>query len=185
MRACRLLSLLTAGLLVAVLLLAALQGGVRADSPNPDSWDMTDRFFGFRYHMLLEDNGSLLSDADYNGVAASIQQKADQLGCFGWVQRPSGGSAMVGEARCGKDRGLEMRHWLQSSGSFAHKPPLGVDVRVYPDTKIRLHFATFKVLDSGRDTCFLEPPHQCGSDSLDDERRRLLRQAGMAAKEEL
>ena len=32
---------------------------------------------------------------------------------------------------------------------------------MYADTKIRLHFAYFKVVESSRDTCFLDPPHQC------------------------
>ena len=32
---------------------------------------------------------------------------------------------------------------------------------MYEDTKIRLHFSNFKVLDSARDTCFIDPPHQC------------------------
>lgn len=35
------------------------------------------------------------------------------------------------------------------------------DVKVYPDTKIRLHFSTFKILPPSRDTCFLDSPHQC------------------------
>lgn len=61
----------------------------------------------------------------------------------------------MGEVRCGKKKGLEIKQWLQSSGSgIAHRPLHGVDVKVYPDTKIRLHFATFKLLPEERDTCF-------------------------------
>jgi hypothetical protein len=33
--------------------------------------------------------------------------------------------------------------------------------QVYSDTKIRLHFSHFKILDSARETCFLDKPHQC------------------------
>lgn len=33
--------------------------------------------------------------------------------------------------------------------------------KIYEDTKIRLHFSTFKVLEDNRDTCFVDPPHQC------------------------
>lgn len=32
---------------------------------------------------------------------------------------------------------------------------------MYEDTKIRLHFSHFKILEDGRDTCFLDPPHKC------------------------
>jgi len=34
-------------------------------------------------------------------------------------------------------------------------------MQVYSDTKIRLHFSHFKILDAERDTCFLDKPHQC------------------------
>ena len=33
--------------------------------------------------------------------------------------------------------------------------------QVYSDTKIRLHFSHFKILDPARETCFLDKPHQC------------------------
>ena len=33
--------------------------------------------------------------------------------------------------------------------------------RVYEDTKIKLHFSHFKVLDGKRETCFREEPHCC------------------------
>jgi len=32
---------------------------------------------------------------------------------------------------------------------------------VYSDTKIRLHFSHFKILEPSRETCFLDTPHQC------------------------
>ncbi len=31
----------------------------------------------------------------------------------------------------------------------------------YDDTKIKLHFSHFKILDPGRDTCFRDEPHPC------------------------
>ncbi len=36
-----------------------------------------------------------------------------------------------------------------------------IDLKDYPDTKIKLHFSHFKILDHARKTCFREPPHQC------------------------
>jgi hypothetical protein len=34
-------------------------------------------------------------------------------------------------------------------------------IKVYDDTKIRLHFSHFKILEKERETCFLDKPHQC------------------------
>ena len=116
---------------------------------QPPGWRMVDRFYGFRYEL----QGAKLS----NSIATQIQAKADELGCFGWVQ-PKGGM-FVGEVRCNKAKGPVMQQWLQESS--------GADIanfKVYEDTKIRLHFSHFKILEEGRDTCFLDPPHQCESD---------------------
>lgn len=91
------MSPLRATLLAAAMLALALHSSSAAASTSPDSnpedsWEMTDRFYGFRYHIQLLDDasGAPMSDAEYGGMAASIQRKADELGCFGWVQRPSG-----------------------------------------------------------------------------------------------
>ena len=32
---------------------------------------------------------------------------------------------------------------------------------LYEDTKIKLHFSHFKILEDGRETCFRDAPHQC------------------------
>ena len=64
---------------------------------------------------------------------------------------------MVGEARCFKARGIELHEWLLSKQSKEGT----VQIKVYEDTKIRLHFSYFKVLEMSRETCFLDPPHQC------------------------
>lgn len=34
-------------------------------------------------------------------------------------------------------------------------------IRDYKDTKIKLHFSHFKILDKRRETCFRDEPHQC------------------------
>ena len=44
--------------------------------------------------------------------------------------------------------------------------------QVYSDTKIRLHFSHFKILETDRDTCFLDQPHQCSDLSSSPTDRR-------------
>lgn len=107
-----------------------------------EGWRMVDRFLGFRFAV----DGSSVSEAE-------VVQEADRQACFGWVQRTVVGG-LVGEARCHKARGATMVEWLRTNDPAA-------EIKVYPDTKIRLHFSHFKVLDSSRDTCFTDPPHQC------------------------
>lgn len=34
-------------------------------------------------------------------------------------------------------------------------------IKDYEDTKIKLHFSHFKILDDARITCFRDAPHQC------------------------
>jgi hypothetical protein len=34
-------------------------------------------------------------------------------------------------------------------------------VQHYSDTKIRLHFSHFKIVEESRDTCFYDEPHRC------------------------
>jgi acylphosphatase len=114
-------------------------------------WRMTDRFYGFRFEIL----GSKILDI---GFETALQQKADDLGCFGWVQE-SGSKSLVGEARCPKSNGPKLEKWLEAGYSAAAVDK--VVVKNYEDTKIRLHFAYFKILAKSRDTCFLDPPHMC------------------------
>jgi hypothetical protein len=76
---------------------------------------------------------------------------ADELRCFGWIQATSRGT-IVGEARCSKQNGPALLEWLRNGtpGDQVHD----VLVKYYEDTKIKLHFAYFKVLPEERDTCF-------------------------------
>lgn len=46
---------------------------------QPDDWKMTDRFLGFRYELY----GNVIN----TNLETSIQNQADELGCFGWVQK--------------------------------------------------------------------------------------------------
>ena len=63
----------------------------------------------------------------------------------------------MGEVRCNKEAGPVFQSWLEHSQG---KEVLA-NIRVYKDTKIRLHFSKFSVLPLSRDTCFLDKPHQC------------------------
>jgi acylphosphatase len=117
---------------------------------QPEGWRMVDRFYGFRYEIT----GNILD----KGFEQAARHEADLLGCFGWIQKSSR-HTLVGEARCNKIQGPKFQEWLSHG-------PNGVTVsnfetKVYSDTKIRLHFSAFKVLEESRDTCFLDHPHQC------------------------
>ncbi|GMI21249.1 hypothetical protein TeGR_g11822, partial [Tetraparma gracilis] len=116
-------------------------------------------FYGFRYSI----SGPKVHGV---GMRAAIQAKADALSCFGWAQNvpgggPGGGDAVVGEARCGKRAGAEMRDFVEKGLYPAGSQVDGAEIRVYDDTKIKLHFSHFKILDDGRVTCFRDQPHMC------------------------
>lgn len=113
---------------------------------------MVDRFYGFRFELV---GGGTNSDQT---TLTTIQSEANTMGCFGWVQalKPSGN--VVGEARCSKGRGLMFKDWLENSAASGK-----ANFQVYADTKIRLHFSHFKILEQDRETCFLDAPHQCSS----------------------
>jgi len=113
---------------------------------QPDGWKMTDRFYGFRYQ--------LGGDA---ATVEKVQKLADDSGCFGWIQNPRD-NVYVGEARCAKERGVTLENQIKA---LHQGPPAQSVVKVYSDTKIRLHFSHFKVLEKDRDTCFLDEPHKC------------------------
>jgi hypothetical protein len=118
---------------------------------QPDGWKMTDRFYGFRYE--------LTSQSFSASFEKDVQKHADDLGCFGWIQNTPDKNK-VGEIRCSKAQGPKFASWLTSEAQVS--PIVTANIKVYEDTKIRLHFSHFKVLDDGRDnTCFAEPPHQC------------------------
>eukprot|EP00937_MAST-01D_sp_MAST-1D-sp2_P004893 g4893.t1 len=111
---------------------------------------MTDRFAGFRYEL----HGSALQAEKLHNA---VQDKAEAIGCFGWVQSSPQGT-VVGEGRCSKRAAPSLKKWLDGQAA------LGVERAVlkdYPDTKIRYHFSHFRILDDARETCFREAPHQC------------------------
>ena len=118
---------------------------------QPPGWRMIDRFYGFRYELFGE---NIIS----NDLAIAVQKQADNLGCFGWIQ-PSKKGTFVGEARCTKSQGPKFQSWLEKE--IPNTIISNMEVHVYDDTKIRLHFAYFKIIEESRDTCFLNPPHQC------------------------
>ena len=55
-----------------------------------------------------------------------------------------------------------MKNWMKQGIGY---PPYmfveHVNIREYEDTKIKLHFSHFKILDAERTTCFRDEPHQC------------------------
>jgi acylphosphatase len=117
---------------------------------------MVDRFFGFRYEIA----GNVLDV----GFEKSIQDQAEETGCFGWVQKTQTGT-LVGEARCSKRQGPVFQKWLDNGLKSSNGKVDKVDVKVYADTKIRFHFSHFRILEDGRRTCFQDSPHKCGGAS--------------------
>lgn len=65
----------------------------------------------------------------------------------------------MGEVRCNKEEGPKFLEWLTTEAQAS--PTVTKNIKVYADTKIRLHFSHFKILDEKRDTCFMDSPHQC------------------------
>ncbi|CAM9938271.1 unnamed protein product [Heterosigma akashiwo] len=118
---------------------------------QPEGWRMVDRFHGFRYE--------LTGNVQEPGFRQAIQSAAENdFGCFGWVQNTDRGT-VVGEARCNKRRGPEFQAWLSQGPSGFQVE--GVTFKDYEDTKIKLHFSHFKILEDTRKTCFRDEPHQC------------------------
>ena len=76
----------------------------------------------------------------------------------------------VGEVRCNKEVGPVFQKWLTEEAL----PGVASKIKVYEDTKIRLHFSTFRVLPESRDTCFLDNPHQCPEFAMDNGLHRSL-----------
>jgi hypothetical protein len=108
-----------------------------------DGWKMTNRFHGFRYEI----------NSDSSNFASTIKEYADNKKCFGWVQMPRP-QVFVGEVRCSKNVGQDFQNWFENQKGEQ-------SLLVYEDTKIRLHFTYFKILDKSRDTCFIDAPHKC------------------------
>ena len=120
-----------------------------------DGWKMVDRFYGFRYE--ISEKPESAADALIEALVA----KAGSLKCFGWAQRVPAKESVVGEVRCMKKAGSKMKTWLEGYDESMKQ------ILVYADTKIRLHFTYFKVLDPSRNTCFLQAPHKCADEKID------------------
>lgn len=124
-----------------------------------DEWDMVNRFYGFRYEMTFSPGTDTAFDEQ-------IKAYADENRCFGWVQTPAD-RKFVGEVRCTKKTGLAFHVWMQELADRMADAKL--ELRVYEDSKIRLHFTHFKVLDQRRDTCFLDSPHRCATPTSEND----------------
>jgi hypothetical protein len=114
-----------------------------------DGWKMTDRFYGFRYEVEVQ------TGAEADVLVAAMTARATENKCFGWAQKITTKDSVVGEVRCMKKAGMIFKEWLEAYDASTKQ------ILVYADTKIRLHFTYFKVLEEERNTCFLEPPHRC------------------------
>ena len=136
----------SASMLIAMCLLASARS-------QPEGWKMTDRFAGFRYEVFG-------AGVQGEGFHKAAQDKAEAIGCFGWVQSTAQGTA-VGEVRCSKRAAPAMKKWLEA-GTDGVKVER-VAFKDYADTKIRYHFSHFRILEDTRETCFREAPHQCAA----------------------
>jgi hypothetical protein len=115
-----------------------------------DGWKMTDRFYGFRYEIFGKPAG-----ASADAMIEALTARAADSKCFGWAQKVAVKESVVGEVRCMKKAGSKFKDWLETYDDSSKQ------IMVYADTKIRLHFTYFKVLDEERSTCFLDAPHRC------------------------
>lgn len=106
-----------------------------------------------------------------------IVRAADERYCFGWIQESfKDVMTLVGEVRCNKESGQDMKKYLElqlqkesrlsSIGVGENSTIFRINTKVYPDTKIKLHFSHFKVLDSRRHTCFRDEPHRCEEEDI-------------------
>ena len=80
-----------------------------------------------------------------------MRNVADEHAAFGWAQVRDGG--VVGELRCAAGSAARLEEFLLAG------PPDAVGFRaaltLYANSRIKLHFATFKVLVDDRDTAFV------------------------------
>lgn len=161
----KLLSLLQAFTSRQYIIVSALINYCRGQSS--DGWQMSDRFSGFRFEIHFFKN-----KVDTITLKNTIRAKADNLSCFGWVQ-DSPNNTLVGEARCNKNMGFKMKRFLRGEDPddqtmYGYQfGDFHTVIKVYEDTKIKLHFSHFKILDSRRETCFRDEPHKCEDDTID------------------
>lgn len=116
------------------------------------------RFASFRFEAPLG-----------NQEAAALQRTIDDVvrvaernSAFGWVQSiPTGQSTkLVGEVRLPFER-LPVVESALRQHSLRGDTDEQAHILHYNDGKIRYHFSDFRVLESGRRTCFPTAPHQC------------------------
>ncbi|GMI10193.1 hypothetical protein TrRE_jg6575 [Triparma retinervis] len=156
--------------MTAVLLIAVLCMLTSEVVSQQEGWKMTDRFYGFRF--------SLTGPSVHGvGMRNHVVSLADKYSCFGWVQNVKVGplNSVVGEVRCAKKYGPIVQEAI-TSGPYPESADVsGAEVKVYEDTKIKLHFSHFKILNDERKTCFRDQPHQCkefregGEDKIEGE----------------
>ena len=133
-----------------VWLFSMLFSSVNSNVGSIDDWKMTERFFGCRFEVF--------GKVQRVGFRKAAQLKADELGCFGWIQNTKK-KTVVGELRCSKRAGPLFLKWLEDGPELASVDK--VDSKIYEDTKIKLHFSYFRILDNQRKTCFTTSPHSC------------------------
>jgi hypothetical protein len=112
-----------------------------------------DRFAGFRFEIKGQPK-------TFAAVLDHVEKAGADLSCFGWVQR-SPIDSVVGEARCNKEAGELLSHYLHRGLAAHYESFEQAIVHPYSDTNIKLHFSSFKQLPVERQTCFNEPPHAC------------------------
>lgn len=158
---------LSLSLLLAIIRMSA---GSSFSHPLPVGYYPEDRFIGVRYVLT----GSGISKYDPMDLMGAVVERADELFCFGWIQQTKstkilGQDAYAGEARCWIEEGKLFQTFLQDEMKEMLDEVDDYDIvfKEYTDTKILLHFSHFKVLDSRRNTCFRDEPHQCDEDLLD------------------
>lgn len=134
-------------LLSSVAMLCALVG---AQAQDVSGWRMSDRFTGFRFEVRGVVQGV--------GFRRHVQNVAEQVGGFGWVQN-KGPNSVVGEYR-GNIVGAEtLKQAIRDGPAVAQVE--SAEFFDYEDTKIRYHFSHFRILEDGRETCFEDAPHAC------------------------
>ena len=115
-----------------------------------EGWRMKDRFYGFRF--VLD------GVSDPEDIMYVVQQQADELAGFGWIQQVQSSNRLVGEFRGSKRTGTAMEKWLRD---LEGQQASGVVVKLYEDTKIYFHPSHFRIFPPERDTCFPDEPHKC------------------------
>jgi hypothetical protein len=151
---------------------------------------MANQFLGFRFE--IRGTALLANPKASDVIMLKLQEVADLLLCFGWTQKTYTGK-IVGEVRCREKVGIhfqnlilnELESTILSNSDSRHKEegsrtqgenvemkPIQVSsklessIYVYEDTKIKLHFSHFKILDMDRITCFRDEPHKCNDDMM-------------------